>query len=166
MTEAWENLFKDGVDMCGPTRLVGTPLCFTKERIEKVIQNIKGTILKFNTLNIDRLYQSLHDEDYGVFYQIPIEKKTQFKLDRLFGDDCQSYNHCEKQFGIFWLKDYENKRFFYFGRDGRSLCGSNYQDVLLGRKSYDDCPCPENFKNDCKEITKIVKKYALTVEEI
>ncbi|MBI5000871.1 MAG: hypothetical protein HZB92_05005 [Euryarchaeota archaeon] len=46
---------------------------------------------------------------------------------------------------------------WYLGKSGHPLCGMRFNDVFTGKKSFDTCPCPIEYRTKiCEKLKKIV----------
>jgi len=52
--------------------------------------------------------------------------------------------------------DYWHLRFF-----GRNMCTRSLFHYNLNTGSYNPCPCPDEYKNFCKELGSIINKYSV-----
>jgi len=143
--------------------IIRTSLRFTKPRIYKAITAIKDCAKKSRCINVAEILvsddcTSLSPE---ISLIIPLRKRMNRRLDEIFGGFF--WESLEKNMDIIYFtwdnRNSENKRFYYFERHGRPLCGERYIKILEGSASYEDCTCPKEFLETCKDLTQILRNF-------
>lgn len=147
-----------------PFECVMTPIRFTYSRMVKAYDEIKTFANKSKNLKVAYEDWAVWPDDQYSFTSIylKINRSLNGKLNKIFKDDFDpdSGNRIQ-EITPRWVRSERNRRYWFYGRKGRSLCGEHYRNVIVNN-DYSKCRCPEDFKNKiCKPINDIVRKYAL-----
>jgi hypothetical protein len=150
-----------------PNEYIMTPVTFTYPRIVKCYNEIKRFANKSKILKVvyeEWWNQPIDPIELYVYISIylKINRSLNKKLNDIFEDDFDPDSGDRiQEVNPRWVRSEKNKRYWYFGRKSRPLCGENYR-MVLETNDYSNCKCPKEFvENVCRPINDIVRKNAL-----
>lgn len=127
--------------------------CFTNEKLVKRIDYIVDVCGECNSPESIDLYLSLEGNLSKKLEEINWEKHTNAGELTVCSAD---------KVNIYWEKELDKDKEgldtdWYLAKSGYPLCGMHFNDVFTGKKSFDECPCPIEYRERiCKPLKKIV----------
>ena len=128
--------------------------CFLGEEIE--IYGDKDKSLESSRWFVDR-----------ISIRLPLKEKIHEQLSKSFPEYNGQNNfkmgekHLDFSFKRYWDFDVPFQDYWYMNVFGKETCSKSHFHFALNTDSYDQCRCPEQYRNFCKDLGSIINKYSI-----